>query len=623
MADKIKLSRRRFIYSSAAFGLLPRVSKLFARTVKHAPYPKAVLSSEKKDFSLELDVISGSLPKDIYGHAFLLEGMSDESNIYVKSGKGAINRLDFESSKVLWTRALIKTPSVLMAEAVTSTKYKFEAMAKMLYQSKKLGFMNTSNTNAVPIGDGRLVLSFEGGRHWEICPKDLKLITPVGELSKWKSALTGIPGYFNRNLLFPSIRTTAHPYYDKKTKSFITINYGSKVRIKPLSLGRPFTRVCVWDRNKEFKSWNVICAKTGKNVEIMNTSHSFLVTRNYIGIVDTPANVEAEIFIGIAKTRASVPYTKIWWLQRSSLSSDNKNVPALEQTIKREFIDLVCDFNDTDGIRIYSGSIQSSDQTEFLRKGDELFVGGTAREELLGLSSGPNDLSGFIKLDVDLDFEALSLSSKEAFFADDADLWGIDFPAYRGNYAFPDKFKHMYWSTVGYNPDQILKRLVKLYSNQKYRNISTEYLPKTNHGASIVHLDCEGFEIASKYVFPVNCAIGALQFIPKRKQTGQDEGYLLSVVSMSSGFNPKVSSGQEVWIFDAKDLSAGPLCRLGHKELDVAYTLHSSWLEKIIKRDTKLATVDLIKEAQELLMKQDSNIVKLYKSIINKHFKRG
>ena len=37
----------------------------------------------------------------------------------------------------------------------------------MLYQSKKLGYMNTSNTNAVPIGDGRLILTFEGGRHWK------------------------------------------------------------------------------------------------------------------------------------------------------------------------------------------------------------------------------------------------------------------------------------------------------------------------------------------------------------------------------------------------------------------------------------------------------------------------
>ena len=147
----------------------------------------------------------------------------------------------------------------------------------------------------------------------------------------------------------------------------------------------------------------------------MNTSHSFLVTRNYIGIVDTPANVEAEMFIGLQRTRPATPYTKVWWIERSALIDDNKNVSAICQTIRREFIDLVCDFDDADGIKIYSGSIQSSDQTEFLREGDDLFVGGKAKKELLGLSSGPNDLSGFIRVETKLDFKRKKSVKKKAF----------------------------------------------------------------------------------------------------------------------------------------------------------------------------------------------------------------
>ena len=155
--------------------------------------------------------------------------------------------------------------------------------------------MNTSNTNAVPIGDGRLILTFEGGRHWEICPETLKLVSPVGEANEWDTAITGIPGYFNKNLLFPSgVRTTAHPYFDKEKDELITINYGSKIRIKPLALGRPFTKIMLWDKRSKLRSWQVYCAKSDKKVEILNTSHSFLVTRNYIGIIDTPASVEAE-----------------------------------------------------------------------------------------------------------------------------------------------------------------------------------------------------------------------------------------------------------------------------------------------------------------------------------------
>ena len=83
----------------------------------------------------------------MHGHAFLLESMSDDTGVFVKSGKGAINRFDFKADKVSFKRRLIKTPSVLMSDAVEGTKYKFEFMAKMLYQSKKLGYMNTSNMN--------------------------------------------------------------------------------------------------------------------------------------------------------------------------------------------------------------------------------------------------------------------------------------------------------------------------------------------------------------------------------------------------------------------------------------------------------------------------------------------
>ena len=169
------------------------------------------------------------------------------------------------------------------------------------------------------------------------------------------------------------------------------------------------------------------------------------------------------MFIGLQRTRPSTPYTKVWWIERSVLIDDNKNASAICQTIRREFIDLVCDFDDADGIKIYSGSIQSSDQTEFLREGDDLFVGGKAKKELLGLSSGPSDLSGFIWVRL-LDLK--KKKKKAFFFANDEKLWGIDFPAYKGNYALPEKFEHMYWSTVGYNPDQILKRLVDLYKDQ-------------------------------------------------------------------------------------------------------------------------------------------------------------
>ena len=44
---------------------------------------------------------------------------------------------------------------------------------------------------------------------------------------------------------------------------------------------------------------------------------------------------------------------------------------------------------------------------------------------------------------------------------------------------------------------------------------------------------------------------------------------------------PHDTSGEEVWIFDAADITAGPLCRLGHPELDFAFTVHSTWVPEL------------------------------------------
>ena len=617
----MSISRRDLLKSGISGALLARVSPLLSNVQSYLRYPESMLRSSRGEFELSMNVIEGALPQDIYGYAFLTEGFTDESEVFVKAGKGAINRIDFTSSSPVWKRKLIKTPSVLMSYAIDKDRYNFSTVAKMVYQSPRLGYMNTANTNVVPIGGSRLALTFEGGRHWELDAKTLNLITPIGERSEWKSAFTGMAEIFFKNLIFPSIRTTAHPYYDNEKNEFFSINYANKTRFPKIKMevGEPFTRIIKWDGKSKFKSWNIVDYKTGKDVEIIYTSHSFLVTRNYIGIVDTPASVEAEKIFGAKITRASVPYTKIWWIKKSDLNDSIHYAKAKCYTLKREFIDLVCDYNDDDGVVVYSGSIQSSDQTEFLQDGDELYVGGKVRKELCGLSSGPNDLSGFVKLR--LNITENEISGEEEFLAGDTDLWGIDFPAFKGNYAMPEKFKHMYWSTVGYNPDQILKRLVDLYKDQKYRNIPTKLLPKTNHGAAIIHLNCEEFKIENKYVFPENCAIGSLQFVGKRSSKSQKDGYLMSIVSIKGENYSEYSSGQEVWVFDASDLSKGPICKLSNKNLDVAYTLHSSWLASIDQPRNSDYHVDLIEESQSVLDKQPDFVKNIFKNEIKKYFK--
>jgi hypothetical protein len=41
---------------------------------------------------------------------------------------------------------------------------------------------------------------------------------------------------------------------------------------------------------------------------------------------------------------------------------------------------------------------------------------------------------------------------------------------------------------------------------------------------------------------------------------------------------PPGTSGEELWIFDAQDITRGPICRLGRPDLDFAFTVHAAWV---------------------------------------------
>ena len=69
-------------------------------------------------------------------------------------------------------------------------------------------------------------------------------------------------------------------------------------------------------------------------------------------------------------------------------------------------------------------------------------VGGKAKKELIGLSSGPNDLSGFIKVDLKLDFENQKVKTKENFTLMTL-IFGALISAIRATMLSLKNFKHM------------------------------------------------------------------------------------------------------------------------------------------------------------------------------------
>ncbi len=212
-----------------------------------APFPKSVLTVSREELSyLEL-TIEGELPQ-LYGYAFIIgpagsvdskpvpgtfqiHPSSDGTPLF--NGDAMIYRLDFdkvqEERKVRLTTRIAKTPCFYADKAsVPGTEYEElrfnnHGLARL---STSLGFRNEVNTAFLPMKfpgqNERLLITWDAGRPYEIDPKTLEVVTPVGKNSEWREQIE-LP------LPFGIVTTAAHPFFDTNTQKLFAVNYGKSI----------------------------------------------------------------------------------------------------------------------------------------------------------------------------------------------------------------------------------------------------------------------------------------------------------------------------------------------------------------------------------------------------------
>ena len=96
------------------------------------------------------------------------------------------------------------------------------------------------------------------------------------------------------------------------------------------------------------------------------------------------------------------------------------------------------------------------------------------------------------------------------------------------------------------------------------------------------------------------------------------DGYIVVVV-LSDDDSTEGSSGDELWVFDAANLSQGPLTRLGHPDLDLPFTLHSCWMESIAPR-TATYQIRLQDDIGDAVIRQSEEIREMFFGEVFPHF---
>ncbi len=547
-------------------------------------FPTSIMSAKLETASGRLEVHSGAVPEDLYGSVFMMEGIPIAEDHFSPAGKGAISRFDFNADgTVTFLRKMIESPAVILQDRLPEGPDQFKLLGGVLYFSQTLGFMDYCNTVPIPMGDNRFCMGFEGSMPHEFDGQTLDLVTPVGTPDEWITSLPKIASALTpKKWLFNQVRGSAHTYFDHRTSECFTVNYGGNVG----KIGSGFIRLLSWDLKGRLQGKNVI-GPDGKAAKLLGTGHSLGVTRNYIVIFDTATRVEADRILGFHTIDPQPHLMNIWIVRREDLRKSGDTVRAETVALDFDTSDIMVEYDDAeDVITMYGEYLSAADKSEPMYARENLLFGGKVRSDLSGYPLAPLDVGGLVRAAVQVKPGVGASEVKEFFkvIRDPELTWDMNDPASRAQFQFPDRFEHIYWSSIGYRPEHVVQRAADAYKNYKNRLYTNEDLPRTTLGSTILHQDCAKMAIVDHYQFPEHMIMRTLQFMEKKgdQSTDQTNGYIFCSVAVNSAYeeNP-TPQGKEIWIFDAQNLRQGPLCRLHHRDFTFATTNHAVWVPSV------------------------------------------
>lgn len=366
------------------------------------PFPEGMMTASASELTdVALQVVEGKLPHDLHGHVFIVApvgsvnsgGLPNPDGTHVWNGNGMIYRLDFHKPGEVWLKTRIAKSPCYYADKATRPgsrydKYQFRDYGMARF-SLHLGMRDQLNTAFLPMKfsgeeNERLLVTFDGGRPYEIDLETLEVVTAVGTNKEW------CPG-MQLNIPFQPVLSTAHPCFDARTEEMFTVNYGRSLANFLETIGlvyeleklpqeveelleaiasffdeqdfvkkifdsfsqfsqgiwqflqgwleklfgiADFVYLIRWNGVGEFERWKLVLPD-GKPVRIEQTMHQIAVSRDYVVLMDTclkfgmeqilnnpiSGSKQAERLLRKLLTRSQLPDTSIYIVRRDRLKA--------------------------------------------------------------------------------------------------------------------------------------------------------------------------------------------------------------------------------------------------------------------------------------------------------------
>ena len=341
----------------------------------------------------------GTLPPDLQGYVFIVGALfQDEDNPLeygtpVYTGDGMIYRLGFEQGKAFLKTRITKTPCYYadLATAGATHQAIFEprtefATRNQLFSylaafrdggpsrySLLLGGRNQLNTAFLKVG-GRLLVTIDAGRPYEVDPDSLELLAPVGKTSEWLGILPVVSrliSLLTGSYPFDVYINSAHPVADIKkttTNEFFTTNYSTGYngvyqkpvnwfvdRLNEFSCGNSnikdqfgrFTDLIRYQlENGKMERWRLVLTDSspqGEPVIVEQSLHQLAITDDFIVFADIAFKMEfSQIFspfiFGFLKYKF-VPTALRAWIYSTFLSGISPLPYGIIYIVKRADLD--------------------------------------------------------------------------------------------------------------------------------------------------------------------------------------------------------------------------------------------------------------------------------------------
>ena len=539
----------------------------------------------------DAEIYEGTWPENLSGHVFIVSPYHRKNDRHLFTGEGVIIKWDLQpqEGKIQIHSNKLKT---------WDSFWHFvhgKLMPKAFFPAKLglFGVAEIANTAIVNM-DGRLILTADAGRYWEIDPNTLETITPIGYFDEH---IVSVPISF-----FPMVANTAHPFYEPKIKELITCELKTKPR-----QGNLFTDmvsaayITFWDgKHKDSKDKN----HTGiRHWELDGTvldgsPHTTIVTEELVMIPDMPFQMGVAKLLGVKiPPRSAYPKTQIHVVNRQALLPDKPNVPSHLVTFDGDSYHFLCNYHHIDGeIRMVAIQQATISLTEAIQPGDvKHFSGDRYPDVYYGVPWMFAFDPGVLRKVVIKDAQVI----REEAFIHPGWFTTMLYTADPRELSNREGYSAIYQVYAGYQQDFISRRQYLSFRDHENRILTDKQLPQADLPSVLAKIPLDqnwqklteqleteqkqnpnicvadlGKELVDFYVCPEEHVLDSIQFIPQ-----DNRGYILTTV-----FTP---TGLEAWLFAADNLQQGAIAKLSLSEdINFGFTLHSEYFDKITPRES-------------------------------------